>query len=75
MVECSCTAATSSSDSAKLVEQLNEASRELATLRATNAKLRAERSHRDDEHDRAHDEARAEEQHGRDERTKRWIFP
>ena len=32
-----------SGDSAKLVEQLNDASRELATLRAQNAKLRAER--------------------------------
>lgn len=33
----------SSSDMAKLVEQLNEAARELATLRTANAKLRAER--------------------------------
>ncbi len=31
-------------DSAKLVEQLNEASRELASLRAANAKLRAEKA-------------------------------
>ena len=39
----SSTGAGTSADTAKLVDQLNEASRELATLRTANAKLRAER--------------------------------